>query len=132
VDDLLKKLGLPVTKFGGTRSKQKGGSQTRSKSKSRSQQIKELQPSTDSFDVEHPFYGRVLVFTKTKNKKHSWQRVKDVGGEPGDKVKTNTNFLVYGEMKNKTDKMRAAERLRDAGQDIRIITEEEFLHMLGD
>ena len=67
------------------------------------------------------------------------QAVVDVGGEVEKGVTKHTNFLVVGDQdyrkfadgQTKGSKMRKAEALLAKGQDIEIITEQDFLEILG-
>ena len=64
--------------------------------------------------------------------------VADNGGIPEGNVTQNTNYLVvgrddYGNFKegNKSNKMLKAEKLIQKGQDLEIITEDDFLDMIS-
>jgi DNA polymerase III subunit epsilon len=100
----------------------------------------QLAPQTDSFDQDHPFYGATVVFTGTLEsmvRRDAMQRVLDLGGCCPSTLTRNTNFLVVGDQdfRKFTDgisssKMKAAQRLRVAGGDIELISEDDFLRIL--
>lgn len=95
--------------------------------------------STD-FDVNHPCYNKVFVFTgtlKSMDRKEAMQKVADNGGICLDAVKVSVNYLVVGEPDKskykgnvKSSKLQRAEALIERGSAISIITEEELLKML--
>lgn len=92
-------------------------------------------------DPHHPFYGRVLVFTGTlqsRTRQMAWEDVVKVGGIPEESVTKRTNILVVGDINpavltpriattGKTAKVFA---LQDRGQDIEVMTEDDFLRSL--
>ncbi len=92
-------------------------------------------------DPDHPFYGRVLVFTGTlqsRTRQMAWEDVVKVGGILEDGVTKRTNVLVVGDinpavlapemaMTGKTAKVFA---LQDKGQDIEVMAEDDFLRSL--
>lgn len=98
--------------------------------------------STDKkeFDTSHPLYGKLCVFTGTLNKmarKDAMQKVLDLGGQCGNSVTAETNFLILGNNDfckilkgNKSSKHKKAEELKLKGNDIEIITENVFYNML--
>ena len=100
----------------------------------------DLVAATDEFDVQHPFYGKTIVFTGTLQslvRKDAMQQVLDVGGECAGGVNKNTNVLVVGEQDlrrlkggNRSSKMIKAEKLASEGKEIEIIGERDFLAML--
>ncbi|MRH93013.1 exonuclease [Nocardia sp. SYP-A9097] len=98
----------------------------------------ELDPNADP---EGYLYGRVVVFTGTlisMTRQIAWQESARVGA-PADKVVTKkTNVLVVGDINpavlrpgsNITGKARKAFELQDKGQDIEVMTEDDFLRCL--
>ncbi|MBQ8161079.1 MAG: 3'-5' exoribonuclease [Clostridia bacterium] len=86
-------------------------------------------------------YGRVFVFTGTLAKlerKDAMQRVVNRGGICKDGVTMKTNYLVLGSNDNsmlikdgKSTKQKKAEELRERGQDIRILSEQDFYALVG-
>ena len=99
-------------------------------------------PTTDDFDEQHPFFGKVIAFTGTlqsMTRRDGMQSVVDVGGEVGNGVTRKTNFLVVGQQdfhklaqgQTKSSKYRKAEAMKAKGQDIELLSEEDFVQMLG-
>ena len=94
--------------------------------------------STD-FDVSHPLYGKVCVFTGTLEKmprKEAMQLVADVGGINADTVTKKTNFLILANNNysplvkgGKSTKQKKAEKLKLEGVDIEVIPENVFYDM---
>ena len=100
-----------------------------------------LAPTTVTFDPEHPFYGRSVAFTGTllsMTRKEAAQRVVDAGGRYSSSVSPQTDYLVSaeqdfsrfvdGKMSRKT---RTVRELLAAGHSIEIISEHDFLTMVG-
>ena len=100
-----------------------------------------LAPTTGEFDPEHPFYGRSVAFTGTllsMTRKEAAQRVVDAGGRYGSSVSPQTDYLISaeqdfsrfvdGKMSRKT---RTVRELVAAGHTIEIISEHDFLAMVG-
>lgn len=98
--------------------------------------------STDKtdFDISHPLFGKLCVFTGTLEKmqrKDAMQLVLDLGGEVGNSVTAKTNYLILGNndycssiKDGKSNKHKKAEELKLKGKDIEIITENIFYEML--
>lgn len=99
-----------------------------------------LQPTSNNFNPDHPFYSRSFVFTgtlKSMSRKSAMQKVVDRGGSFSDAVSTKTNYLVQGCQDywkytafGKSAKLKQAEELVADGVGISIIGEKEFLGML--
>jgi DNA polymerase III epsilon subunit-like protein len=92
-------------------------------------------------DPGHPFYGRVIVFTGTlmsRTRQMAWDDVVKVGGIPDRSVTQKTNVLVAGDINPAvlapgmvtTGKAAKVFALQDKGQDIEIMTEDDFLRSL--
>ena len=92
-------------------------------------------------DPDHPYYGRVLVFTGTlrsRTRQTAWENVVKVGGVPDPSVTKRTNILVIGDINPAvlapgvatTGKAAKAFALQDQGQDIEVMTEDDFLRSL--
>ncbi len=96
--------------------------------------------SVTDFDITHPLYNQIVVFTGTLSsmvRHDAMQIVADHGGINADNVTKKTNFLVIGNgdfvasVKNgKTGKMKKAESYILSGCDIQILSENAFLSML--
>ena len=102
---------------------------------------KDITTDVDVFDVSHPLYGRVCVFTGKLDcllRKEAMQAVVDVGGVCGDRVTKETNILVLGDLSysasikgGKSSKQLKAEKLILDGADLQIISESTFLDLLA-
>ncbi len=98
--------------------------------------------TTADFDISHPLYGKVCVFTGTLEKmlrKDAMQSVVNVGGFCADGVTKKCNFLILGNNDycksikgGKSSKQKKAEQYKLDGQDIEIISENVFYDMLAD
>lgn len=96
----------------------------------------DIQSSKDSFDVAHPLYGKICVFTGTLEKmsrKDAMQLVADVGGINADSVTKKTNYLILANNTycplikgGKSSKQKKAEKLKLEGCDIEVIPENVF------
>jgi len=92
-------------------------------------------------DPDHPFYGRVIVFTgmlMSRTRQMAWDDVVKVGGIPELNVTKRTNVLVIGDINPAvlapgmitTGKAAKVFALQDKGQDIELMTEDDFLRSL--
>lgn len=105
----------------------------------RSLRAADIHSNNTDFDVSHPLYGKVCVFTGTLEKmtrKEAMQLVADVGGINADSVTKKTNFLILGNndycpsiKDGKSIKQKKAEKLKLAGNDIEVIPENVFYDM---
>ncbi|WP_071394295.1 exonuclease domain-containing protein [Bacillus tuaregi] len=102
--------------------------------------ISEITASVDSYNEDHPLYGKNVVFTgdlETIDRKAAMQRVVDRGGLVKSGVSKKTNYLVVGQQ-DKTlvgssgisSKEKKAYDLMEQGMDIIIIREAEFLSLI--
>ena len=91
-------------------------------------------------NAETQLSGKYVVFTGTLKipRKEAMQLVADKSGIPEGGVTKNTNYLIvgrddYGNFKegNKSNKMLKAEKLIQNGQDLEIITEDDFFELLN-
>ena len=89
-------------------------------------------------DPGHPLYGRVVVVTgtlKTRSRQQAWTDVATVGGIPEKDVTRRTNILVIGDLNpavftpgaTTTGKAAYAISLQSKGQDIEVMTEDDFI-----
>lgn len=92
-------------------------------------------------DPEHPLYGRVVVFTGSlvsMTRDLAWAEVGRVGGIPEYGVTRRTNVLVVGDINpavltpgaELTAKAMKAFALRQKGQEIEVMAEDDFLRTL--
>jgi DNA polymerase-3 subunit epsilon len=89
----------------------------------------------------HPLCGRVIVFTgtlKTRTREQAWNDVATVGAIPEKDVTRRTNILVIGDLNpavltpgaTTTGKAAHAFALQGKGQDIEVMTEDDFIRSL--
>mgnify|MGYP002628455935 CR=1 FL=1 len=102
----------------------------------------DYEPDPDrELDENHPLFGSKVAFTGTltsMNRTEAFMRLMDFGGEPETNVTKKTNYLVLGEQdlwkfrpgSEVSSKMQRAIELAEAGQDIEIIGEQDFLKLL--
>lgn len=92
-------------------------------------------------DPAHPLYGRTIVFTgalTSRKRQEAWQDVAKVGGNPQPSVTKHTNILVVGDINaavlapgmTTTGKAAKVFALQVMGQDIELMTEDDFLRSL--
>jgi DNA polymerase III subunit epsilon len=100
--------------------------------------LPDVNPEADS---DHPLYGRYVVFTgalQSRTRQMAWEDVANVGGIPERTVTKRTNILVTGDINTAvlapgmitTGKAAKAEALLQAGQEIELMTEDDFLRSL--
>ena len=91
-------------------------------------------------DEDNPFYGTNVVFTgklESCTRDQARRMVVRIGGFTQDSVTKETNYLVVGVQdlkvvgeKGLSGKMKKAQKYLEAGQDIELIDEKDFLEML--
>lgn len=90
---------------------------------------------------DHPFYGREMVFTGalvSMTREVAWERVAEVGGQPEPGITKHTNMLVEGYQDPRklaagrvlSAKAQKARDLRERGQPIEIMREQDFVQLL--
>lgn len=90
-------------------------------------------------DEGHVFYGKKMVFTgklEGFSRKQAAEMVAAKGGQSINSISADTDFIILGGSKTsltgrKSSKLVLAERLINAGYRMKIISEEEFLKLLG-
>jgi DNA polymerase-3 subunit epsilon len=102
--------------------------------------LKDLVAQTDEFSPDHPFFNKNVVFTgtlKSMVRKEAAQLVVNAGGRCSNSVNRETNFLVIGDLDfrklkdgTKSNKIKKAEELIEAGYDLEILSEKDFLELL--
>ena len=103
--------------------------------------LSDIIPETDSFDENHPFFKKNIVFTGELNnlsRKDAIQAVANIGGILKSGVSKSTDFLVVGEQdlsivgeKGVSSKEVKAKELIEIGYQIKILNEERFLDLLN-
>lgn len=101
---------------------------------------KDIEVTVDEIDIENPFYEKRCVFTGALEKmtrKEAMQIIKNLGGENEDTITKKTNFLIVGNLdfvksikEGKSRKMEKAEKYKEKGQDIEVISENTFYTMI--
>ncbi|WP_309082121.1 exonuclease domain-containing protein [Zhihengliuella sp.] len=92
-------------------------------------------------DASHPLYGQTVVFTGNLgiSRPEAKQRAAGCGAQTASRVTRSTSMLVVGDGFVATDlrsgrltsKARQVLRYREAGQEVEIVSEGEFLQMVG-
>lgn len=114
--------------------------QKQKRTKQRSTSVKDITPNKTNFDEAHPIFDKVCVFTGALEKidrKDAMQLVVDLGGRIGSSVTNKTNILILGNNDDnasikggKSSKQKRAEELKINGNDIMILSEEDFLNLI--
>jgi DNA polymerase-3 subunit epsilon len=97
--------------------------------------------ATPDADPDHPLYGRVIVFTgalKTRTRQQAWDEAARAGAIPEKDVTGRTNIVVIGDLNPAvltpgaatTGKAARAFALQAKGQDIEVMTEDDFIRSL--
>lgn len=94
----------------------------------------------EHYNKLHPFYGKTCVFTGKLSKmirKEAMQKVADIGGHCSDTMTKETNFLILGYSyianninEERSRKYKRAEQLKLKGQQIEIISENNFYEIM--
>lgn len=102
----------------------------------------DISATVDSFDEDHPLFGKVCVFTGALERmvrRDAMQIVVNLGGICGDNVTAKTNYLILGNNDycatikgGKSSKQKKAEALILKGKDLSIISENVFYDMISD
>ncbi|MDW0111586.1 exonuclease domain-containing protein [Sporosarcina saromensis] len=100
----------------------------------------DITTTVTEFNQNHVLFNKTVTFTgtlKSMVRKEAAQKVVDLGGIYGNGVTKNTAFLVVGDYDLTqfgagflSSKMKKASQLKEQGQNIEIVGEQEFLKML--
>ena len=103
-------------------------------------QARPIAARPDAIRPDHPFFSKTVVFTGrflSMPRHQAQQQVEERGGLCGDRVGTETHFLVIGQQAfvdmqtgRMSAKLREAQRLRHCGSAIELISESRFLELL--
>ena len=117
------------------------GQRSVKKSVSYRRSIKEYVGDPSKIDEDSYFYQKSVCFTGTcrwASRDKLLQTIADIGGFPQKGVNKSTQILVVGQQDYRrvgedgmSSKQEKAMALKDAGQDIEVMSEEQFLSMLG-
>lgn len=112
----------------------------KAKSNGSSVSVKDIFGNPDLIDEGNYFYGKEVCFTgecSYGTRADMLKKVADIGGIPTNSVTKRTQVLIVGQQDYRvvgesgmSSKQRKAMDLRDKGQDIEILSEAEFLHMI--
>jgi len=102
--------------------------------------ISEISATTDNFNINHPLFGKNIVFTgelKSLDRKIAMQKVVDLGAVVKSGVSAKTDFVVVG-IQDKalvgasgiSTKESKAYELKSKGHNIQVVNEQDFLKML--
>jgi len=102
---------------------------------------KKIAATVDSFEEEHPLYEKYIVFTgelEKMDRRYAAQIVANFGGINENGITKKTNYLILGNNDfcksirgGKSSKQKKAEEYVLKGQDLQIISETEFYHMIS-
>ncbi len=103
--------------------------------------LSDITPETESFDVNHPFHNKNIVFTgdlTDYSRREAAQVVANVGGILKNSVSNSTDYLIVGKQdptlvgeKGVSSKELKAAELIEKGKQIKIIDEEVFVELLN-
>ncbi len=100
---------------------------------------KDITTSNTSFNEDNFFFNKVCVFTGILDipRKEAMQKIVDVGGKVSDTLNRETNVLIVGTQdclktkeNGKSNKMLKAEKYILKGQDLQIISENDFMELI--
>lgn len=100
----------------------------------------EIDLSSLEADPDNYFFGSHCCFTGKLEKltrSDAWQLLTQIGGIPDKNVTKETNFLILGNLDlpqvrgQKSSKQKNAEKKKAKGQDIEIISEQQFYELIG-
>ena len=94
----------------------------------------------ENLQPENPFFERNIVFTGTLTsmvRREAQIKVLELGGKCSTGVNNSTNFLIVGEQDysrygegSKSSKMKKADNLLSKGQEIELLSENQFIEMI--
>jgi DNA polymerase III subunit epsilon len=94
----------------------------------------------ENLQPENPFFEKNIVFTGTLTsmvRREAQIKVLELGGKCSTGVNNSTNFLIVGEQDysrygegSKSSKMKKAESLLSKGQEIELLSENQFIEMI--
>ncbi|MGP5607733.1 exonuclease domain-containing protein [Arthrobacter rhombi] len=111
-------------------------------SKDKRSRIDELPQPNPAASPDHPFHGHQVIFTGELQTCDRWDAMGLVahhGGTNGQGVTKKTRYLVVGgssagaivDLANGTTKERKAARYIELGQEIQVLTEQQFMELVG-
>lgn len=100
---------------------------------------KDIKTTNTEFNEDNYFFNKVCVFTGSLeiSRKEAMQMVVNVGGKVADTLNKETNILIVGTQdclktkeNGKSNKMIKAEKYILKGQDLQIISENDFMELI--
>lgn len=95
----------------------------------------EVPEANPEADIDNPIYGQHVTVTgdvEPYDKGQVWTMIAQAGGTVGKNVTKKTTMLIVGQWATTTSKEKRARELRDKGQDIEIVSFDEFLGFVGE
>ncbi|WP_313770374.1 BRCT domain-containing protein [Corynebacterium anserum] len=95
----------------------------------------EIPEANKDADITNPIYGHNVTVTgdvEPYDKSAVWNMIAQAGGTVAKNVTKKTTMLIVGQWATMTSKEKRARELKDKGQDLTIITFDEFLAMVGE
>ncbi|WP_206912068.1 DNA polymerase III subunit epsilon [Enterococcus sp. DIV0840] len=118
------------------------GFRKKANSSSKNLTLSLTEADSSTFNQDHEFYQKNIVFTGTlisMNRRDAMQLVKNIGGTPQNGVNQQTNFLVMGEQdlskvdsSGKSSKIKKAEGMLAKGLDVQLLGENDFLKLMNE
>lgn len=94
----------------------------------------EIPEANEQADIDGPVYGQNVTVTgdvEPYDKGEVWDMIAQAGGTVGKNVTKKTTMLIVGEWATMTSKEKRARELQDKGQEIKILSFDEFLELVG-
>lgn len=141
IEELLEKYRYRFGNFDGVSYKPFQRIPDYSKKANLDQFAKEYIANVNDFDDENEFYDKEVVFTGTmyRPRQDMMRMVMDIGGRTKDSVTKTTDYLVVGQQDFRivgedgmSSKQKKAMQMIEKGASLIILSESEFLEMLGD
>lgn len=94
----------------------------------------EIPEANKDADIDNPIFGQNVTVTgdvEPYDKGEVWDMIAQAGGTVGKNVTKKTTMLIVGEWATVTSKEKRARELQDKGQELKIVSFDEFLDMIG-
>ena len=141
IDELVEKYHYRFGSFDGNAYQPFNRLHERSSRDSLNQFAKEYEADEEGFDDENPFYDKEVVFTGTMSmpRQDMMRMVLDIGGRAKDTLTQSTDFLVVGQQdyrivgeEGMSGKQKKAMQMIEKGAPLQVLSESEFMEMIGD
>lgn len=141
IEQFLLRNNIPVKEFIELNKTTKFFKRNSNSQKFNTKKLNNIIPETESFDVNHPFYNKNIVFTgdlTSYSRREAAQAVVNLGGIIKNSVSNSTDYLIIGKQdptlvgeKGVSSKELRAAELIEKGKKIKIIDEKSFLELLN-